>query len=277
MHEKRCNMLVNSKINVYPEEDGVSLPFRLLSFGHAYAKNDDIFSQVNYQYLLVEYVLSGYGSVEIDSIHYECGPDSIYILPPGKDHIYKASIDDPWEKFFFICYGELVDSFLSAYHLDSLHVINDCAPLLHYFRELEILESEASANFDASILIHKLLQEIFITHFLFKNKNQVSKPVSMLKNELDRSLEKHVTLEDLASKIGFSKVYLIKMFKNEIGMSPYEYLLNNRIESSKLLLSHSSLLIKQIADRFCFSDQYHFSNYFKKKTGLSPKKFRKTV
>jgi AraC-like DNA-binding protein len=67
---------------------------------------------------------------------------------------------------------------------------------------------------------------------------------------------------------------MIRQFKTYFGISPYEYLMRKRIEAARLMLRHSDLLIKEIAARLQFSDQYYFSNYFKKKTGMSPAHYK---
>ena len=50
--------------------------------------------------------------------------------------------------------------------------------------------------------------------------------------------------------------------------------MNKKIEMAKRLLLYSKLSVKEIAAQLSFSDQYYFSNYFKRKTGTSPRSFR---
>jgi AraC family transcriptional regulator len=68
---------------------------------------------------------------------------------------------------------------------------------------------------------------------------------------------------------------MVRLFKKHMGVTPHEYILRRRMETAQLLLKHSTLSIKEIAERLVFSDQYHFSNYFKKCSGMSPSRFRK--
>jgi AraC family transcriptional regulator, arabinose operon regulatory protein len=265
---------MNPSINIYPEDESLKLPLRLISVGHGVAPPNCVLGRQNYEFLLIEYVLKGKGFVEVNSEYHICHADSLYILPPGMDHRYGSFADDPWEKIFFICEGELVGHLLAAYHLESLHVVHDCADLLHYFREFEVLKNGSAAHLEATLVVHRLFQDIFLKHFNLKDKRRISSQSVELKRELDRNLENKVSMDMLASKIGCSKVYLIRMFKKDFGVTPYDYLMNKRIESAKILLTHSLLFLKEIAERLCFSDQYYFSNYFKKKTGLSPLAFR---
>ena len=66
----------------------------------------------------------------------------------------------------------------------------------------------------------------------------------------------------------------MRYFKKNFGTTPYNYLLNRKIEIAKSLLSSSSWPIKNIAYALSFSDEQYFSCAFTKKTGISPKKYR---
>lgn len=266
---------MNNSINIYPEDESLKLPLRLISVGQNVAPLNCVFERQNYEFLLIEYILNGQGFVEVDSESHICHADSLYILPPGMDHRYGSFDNDPWEKIFFICEGELIGHLLAAYHLESLHVVHDCADLLHYFKEFEVLKNGIDAHLEATLLIHKLFQDIFLKHFNLKDKRHISSRSAELKRELDKNMENKISMDMLARQLGCSKVYLIRMFKKDFGITPYDYLMNKRIKSAKILLTHSSLFLKEIADRLCFSDQYYFSNYFKKKTGISPLVFRR--
>ena len=58
-------------------------------------------------------------------------------------------------------------------------------------------------------------------------------------------------------------------------MTPYAYVLGKRIDLSKKLLVDTNLTVKQIADKLCFTDEYYFSNLFKRKVGVSPAAYRR--
>ena len=55
-----------------------------------------------------------------------------------------------------------------------------------------------------------------------------------------------------------------------------EYLANIRIEAAKDLLLSSDYSMQEVAERCGFADQSYFSNVFKKKTGLSPRKYKQS-
>jgi AraC-like DNA-binding protein/mannose-6-phosphate isomerase-like protein (cupin superfamily) len=88
--------------------------------------------------------------------------------------------------------------------------------------------------------------------------------------------EKHymenTSLNDLCSLTGLSKYYLLRSFTKQKGISPYSYLETIRIDKAKKLLEQGMLPL-EVALHTGFNDQSHFSNFFKKFIGLTPKQY----
>ncbi|MFD0589721.1 AraC family transcriptional regulator [Paenibacillus sp. GCM10027627] len=84
-----------------------------------------------------------------------------------------------------------------------------------------------------------------------------------------------ITAEELAGRYSCSVSYLSRLFKNQIGVGPIEYLIHVRIHKSKQFLLKSEVRIQEIANSVGYEDVYYFSRLFKKHTGCSPLQFRK--
>ena len=78
----------------------------------------------------------------------------------------------------------------------------------------------------------------------------------------------------LASKSGLSYVQFLRRFKAYTGLTPSDYLTSVRLQKAKMLLSNSTLLVREIAYACGFENEYYFSNFFKKHTATSPTAFR---
>jgi AraC family transcriptional regulator len=87
-------------------------------------------------------------------------------------------------------------------------------------------------------------------------------------------LERDIKLADLAGSIGMSQFHFSHLFKQSIGTSPYQYLLQQRIERAKQLLKQTNRSIVDIA--FCcgFNSHSHLSKQFRQLTGMTPKSYR---
>jgi signal transduction histidine kinase/AraC-like DNA-binding protein len=83
-----------------------------------------------------------------------------------------------------------------------------------------------------------------------------------------------ITRMDIADAIGVNQDYLTRVFKQELGISPWDYLNRYRIYQAKELLVKTHKSVSQIADQIGFSDQAYFSRVFRKLTGISPTKYR---
>jgi LacI family transcriptional regulator len=77
-------------------------------------------------------------------------------------------------------------------------------------------------------------------------------------------------IDDLARVAGMARTKLERLFREHLGVSPYEQALRHRITRAQLLLRTTSLSIADIAERTGFSTVEHFANTFKKRTGSAP-------
>jgi len=81
--------------------------------------------------------------------------------------------------------------------------------------------------------------------------------------------------QQIANAIGVSEDYLGRIFQQELGLSPIEYVNRYRIKEAKTLLSHTCASVTDIAAQVGFDDPAYFSRAFRKQVGLSPRAYRK--
>jgi transcriptional regulator GlxA family with amidase domain len=79
---------------------------------------------------------------------------------------------------------------------------------------------------------------------------------------------------EIAEAIGVSENYLSRVFIQELGISPWDYLNRFRISQAKELFRNTQGSVKSVASQVGFKDQKYFSRVFHKLTGLSPNEFR---
>ncbi|MCJ8279432.1 MAG: AraC family transcriptional regulator [Rivularia sp. ALOHA_DT_140] len=91
---------------------------------------------------------------------------------------------------------------------------------------------------------------------------------------IDAHLDRDIKLADLARLLDMSQFHFSHLFKQSIGMSPYQYLLQQRVERAKLLLKQKDRLIVDIALECGFSSHSHLSRKFRQFTGMTPKQYR---
>jgi AraC family transcriptional regulator len=91
---------------------------------------------------------------------------------------------------------------------------------------------------------------------------------------IDAHLAQEIKLSSLAGLLSMSQFHFSHLFKQSMGVSPYQYLLQQRVERAKQLLKHTDRLIVEIALDCGFSSHSHLSKQFRKLTGMTPKQFR---
>lgn len=91
----------------------------------------------------------------------------------------------------------------------------------------------------------------------------------------DHLSENKLSLAAIAAELHMSQYYFCRLFKQATGMTPHQYLIQQRIEHAKQLLRLPELTITRIAIDCGFANQSHFAKYFRLHTGLSPQRFRK--
>lgn len=91
---------------------------------------------------------------------------------------------------------------------------------------------------------------------------------------VDAHLSQDIKLSDLATLLGISESHLSHRFKQAIGMTPYQYLLQQRIERAKQLLKEGDRSIMDIAFLCGFNSHSHLSKQFRQLTGITPKQYR---
>ena len=88
-------------------------------------------------------------------------------------------------------------------------------------------------------------------------------------------LAQDLSLEAIANAVEMSQYYFARLFKQSMGIAPYQYLLQQRVERAKQLLVTTSLSIAQIARQVGFSNQTQLTIQFRKFTGTTPLNYRR--
>lgn len=101
-----------------------------------------------------------------------------------------------------------------------------------------------------------------------------SRLVKYTVQRISLGISSKIQIEDIASELRISPALLTKRFKQEMGVSPHNFLLLKRIQKAQNLLANSQMDIATIAIECGFTHQSHLTRNFTKITGLSPFKFR---
>lgn len=156
----------------------------------------------------------------------------------------------------------------------STHVLyqSELVSSLHDLHQL-ILEEQSDFSKEETLLL--LLDQLLKDYADMeppKAEQNVTLEIRQLCEYMDAHYMKNISLNELSGLSGISKYHLLRLFTRQKGISPYRYLETIRINQAKRLLEHGVLPI-DVAAQTGFSDQSHFTNFFKKLIGLTPKQY----
>ncbi|WP_215904569.1 AraC family transcriptional regulator [Acinetobacter bereziniae] len=137
-----------------------------------------------------------------------------------------------------------------------------------------LFDSSSSILFKQQKLV-EVLSEILLSHFeldLLKQSDYFQKYLSRMIALIERS--QHIlSLDELSQAVGISRYAIIRLFKNNFGLTPHAYQLNQKINTARHLLKSGQTIV-QTAHALGFNDQSHFHHVFKSHTGITPKQFQ---
>jgi AraC family transcriptional regulator len=94
---------------------------------------------------------------------------------------------------------------------------------------------------------------------------------------IDAHLDRDLSLTDLASIVGLTRMHFAAQFRAATGHRPHEYVLSRRIERAKAMLSNTGMPIAEVALSVGFSAQSHFSTVFRRLAGDTPARWRRMI
>jgi AraC family transcriptional regulator len=180
----------------------------------------------------------------------------------------------------------LTDEAVNLDRIELMPQIFGRDPLIYHMglelkRELELaatdshLYADSMATALATHLIRRYAtKEAVIKHYvggLSPAKLRIA--ISYIHEYLDRSL----SLAEMAIMVQMSPHYFAELFKQSMGVAPYQYVTQCRIERAKLLLTDPKLTIVEICHRVGFQSQSHFTKIFREHTTVTPHVYRNSL
>jgi AraC-like DNA-binding protein len=126
------------------------------------------------------------------------------------------------------------------------------------------------------------LQELLIRIIQTQTAKSIDQGISVSSNNpifevtefIRLNLKENINLKSLSEKACMSTASFYRFFKRELGMSPIEYVLNEKIKHAKKLLRNPGIQINEVCYLSGFEDANYFIRLFKKHEGITPKQYQ---
>lgn len=108
------------------------------------------------------------------------------------------------------------------------------------------------------------------SHYGDEGNYHIEKTLRIMQNMVFGQL----TLGDLADRLQLDPSYLSRLFRKRMHIAPMKYYTKLKVEAASSLLTNTEETVQAIADKLCFSSEFHLSRIFKQYTGYAPTHYR---
>ena len=99
-------------------------------------------------------------------------------------------------------------------------------------------------------------------------------PISQVTEYIRLNIKENISLKNLSEKACMSTTSFYRFFKRELGMSPIEFVISEKIKYAKQLLKNPMIQINEVCYMSGFDDCNYFIRIFKKHEGITPKQYQ---
>ena len=137
----------------------------------------------------------------------------------------------------------------------------------------DLLTKDALADIALQELLVHIIQ-VQTMNSVDQNKLESDTVLNHVVKYIRGRLSEKLTMDDLTNEACMSKTSFYRYFKREIGVSPNEFVLMERIKYAKKLLRDPNIQVNQVSYETGFDDCNYFIRAFKKQEGITPKQFQ---
>ena len=241
------------------------LPFYITEIGHFYALNQYSTEREGNDSHMLLYTLSGEGVMEADGSRLTLQRGYAVVVDCMKHHLYRTK-SEKWDFIWLHIKGAGVSGIAEAVNYKGVSAvrIQDRAA---FEAELEQLLHDAKRPdlktlSGISLGIHKLFDIILQSELSDDSNRNIKLHIPEIEQTIRFIHENYaepIGIEDMVERVHLSKFYFIRIFKQYTGATPYNYLVNHRINQSKVLLRTTDLSISEIALKTGFADTSSFN------------------
>jgi len=131
-------------------------------------------------------------------------------------------------------------------------------------------EKDVLADLTLKELLVRIMQTQNLKTISDDGYNLNQNPLAFVLNYIKSNLNEKISINSLSDKACMSKATFYRLFKRELGISPNDFILTEKINKAKLLLAQPGAKVASISYELGFSDANYFIRAFKKNVGITP-------
>jgi|UniRef100_UPI003FD8A60E AraC family transcriptional regulator len=278
----KCNETgVLRKSEVYfssPSQTAKKIYFYPISAGHFFCVEGYHLVRKNYNSLLITHILDGSFTYIKDGKHITAHKGDTVILDCYKPHEYYTN--DSFESIWIHIAGANSYELFEEIERSEGNLVK-CKDVQHLrkllFRVFDGMKGDyPTTELSVSLDIYKIFTELLNPQSTkSKGKSNYEDSIQTVKEYITENLNENLTVGALAEIVNMSSSHFSRVFKQQTGFSPYDYILISRLNRAKYLLQVTDMTVSSIAYEIGFNSESNFIYFFTENEGISPGKFRK--
>lgn len=234
---------------------------------------------------IIHFVLEGQGTYTnynpITNTKTELKPNTVFAIYKYDSVFYQSDPANPLHYCWIGFDGEESEKLLEYIGFSPNNLTFECnSPKKLYSAFLRLFETWKKKD------KYRLLSEFFNLISVLRECNTTKQKYAhesqndlyvRVENYIKMHVMDNIKVSDIANFVHLDRCYFSKIFKEHFKVSPYAYISRQRLYRAEILLRTTNYSVQKIASLLNFSDIYAFSAAFKKRYGLSPMQFKKTL
>ena len=136
------------------------------------------------------------------------------------------------------------------------------------------ITKDALADLTLQELLIRIIQTQTVKRYEDDTPFEINSPLTASIEFIKKNIQESINLKDLSEKACMSTTSFYRYFKRELGMSPIEFILNEKIKYAKKLLKNPKIHVNEVSYATGFEDCNYFIRLFKKHEGVTPKQYQ---
>lgn len=241
--------------------------------------DDSSFFPKNYQ---IGYITQGQGQFFVGYTIFHISEGQFFLIHPDRIHSRKPDSTIGWTADSIVIKRKLVEELFNP----NIHitfpdfVVEDTKLKTLFLQTLDLLHHFETTLENEGKLYLLLTDMLTLKSTVSQNteiKDNQNEAVKRVIDFITKNYKSSFSLDELAEQSFLSKFHLLRTFKNKIGLTPYSYQIQLRLNEARRLIFQDKSLT-EIAYELGFADQAHFTNTFKKYAdGANPSDLLKTA
>ena len=217
------------------------------------------------------FVLEGEGEYIVDDVVYPVTKGDLVYIPPGSWREAKTSTEHPLTLYAFNMFlfdKDFKPATLPLPIKSQLEYDPKVDHLLERIRQYNVLR-EATSSMQVTAQLMEVFSQVLVNLGVVQctgSDPRVQKAAAYVMENISR----HISAAEIGNAVGIHPGYLNKLTVKHTGKTVSRFITNIRVNMAEDALVYEGISVSEAANRFGFSDIYHFSKVFKKNKGYPP-------